>query len=210
MKDLKILGTRLLAGGVYKEVEIIGDCEVEGELNCSYANLVGNMQFDDKLIVNDNLSIIGNCVFNNYIESYMIDITGKLLCRGNIVCENFLCNGSINAFSISAKNVNICGSCRLNELNAEELLFENHIIEIDKIYARNINIKLAEEISFYNKSKIYVDYIECDKICVDAIKCNKLFANDVILGPNCEIEYIKYSNNIEVSPLAKVKEIVKL
>lgn len=57
---------------------------------------------------------------------------------------------------------------------------------------------------------IHVKEMEGDYLELDYVSSKRVSGHDVVIHDHCEIDRVEYQNSIEVSNLAKVKEIVKI
>ncbi len=133
-------------------------------------------------------------------------ISGKLTSPNEIQCQQMFCFGEVHADCVSADYLYVFP----NSANKVASLTGTDII----ISERWEQYALAKAFNNYYPKSLYpslmsVDSVEGDNISADNLKARYVAGKKIILG-NCEIERVEYSEELQASPQAKIKEAVKI
>ena len=152
--------------------------------------------------------------------------SGGVKINGSIKCESFYVSGSASiGGDVEAENVNISDVLNCDGLlNAENILINfdiNSDMNIGAIGGSKITIHKRANISknltllvslFKNKSgTLYVkNAIEGDHITIESVSAQRVSGRIVKIEKNCNINLVQYSEQIDISPDAKVEKIEKI
>ncbi|MDU2688961.1 MAG: hypothetical protein E7C44_15955 [Paeniclostridium sordellii] len=122
------------------------------------------------------------------IESEKIDLQGNIICEGLINCEDFylFTEGESKIGEIGATNIEICGGEK----------------------SRNIfNIFIPKRIK---NNHAYIKVIEGDNIKLSNCDVDIVRGKNIVIGENCKINKVEYSESIDINELSKVDNINKI
>ncbi len=172
------------------------------------------------------IGISGSFSCGELASSGKISVSGSAKCAGNIKCDLLSVSGSIKVGDgVEAEKVKIGGviNCA-GLLNAEniEIKFDRGMnigsiggsrIAIIREKKRKIGERLPLLSSLVKKinGNVCVDgSIEGDEIALEAVTCPRVTGRVVAIGKGCEIDLVQYSDQIEISPDAKVLKTEKI
>ena len=122
------------------------------------------------------------------IESEKIDLQGNIICEWLINCEDFylFTEGESKIGEIGATNIEICGGEK----------------------SRNIfNIFIPKRIK---NNHAYIKVIEGDNIKLSNCDVDIVRGKNIVIGENCKINKVEYSESIDINELSKVDDINKI
>jgi hypothetical protein len=155
---------------------------------------------------------------NSEIKCDNIHLEGYTVCENGIIAKAFVKSEGrliVNSIIRSPKIV-LYGSIRCDELHSKEtIFFINGNSNIKNIICRNINviIKICDSnFKLLNKTPQIVieSIIASEKIDIISSICNEIEAPDVIVGKNCRIGKVKYTNSLTINDNAIVNVVEKI
>ena len=227
---MNLSGSCVVTGGEYDEIiSIAGSCKINGNIKCPEIKCSGSVKADGDIVCTGSIETAGS--FHS-LGSVKADIffktAGVASIEGNLKCETLKSSGSLHiGEGIEAENVMIGGTivCR-GLLNAEKTdikIFDD--CNVGSIGGGKITITLAEEKKEKKEKKrlplftmltktdhaptsaptFTVDEsIEGDTIALEYVKAPLVIGRVVAIGAGCVIDTIRYQDEIEISPEAKV------
>ena len=160
------------------------------------------------------------------ISSGKIICSGGAKCEKNIKCDELSVSGSIKiGEDVEAEKIKIDGIINCSGLlNAEdiEIKFDKGM-DIGSIGGSKIIIikepkrKFGERLPLLSSlvkkinGNVHVEgSIEGDEIALEAVTCPRVTGRVVAVGAGCDIDLVQYSDQIEVSPDARVGKTEKI
>jgi hypothetical protein len=190
-KDGSFLGIFNFGGlfGSVNKVSLKGD--ISGETLESVLQLESNGILDFK-----------NLIFKNSFKAI-----------NDIECEQFYSLGEIDAQGINSEYTFIrpCPNSKINTITGSKLMIcrdfslTNEFINIPKNYSDS----LYEE--YDNKVGVLeIGLIEADDIYVENVNVDYIRGKNIVIGSNCHIKQLEYTNEIEISKNSIVAKGVKI
>ena len=194
-----------------EEVEVSGSCNIAQGVTAKAVSASGSLRIGGDMTVEDK-----------------IKASGSLDCDGNIKCATLNCAGSIYAGGeITADEIRISGRVKCAGLmNAERIEIDmsgaNLTSAVGSIGGSEIkvyNSKGAKAISRIpllkhivgGNGRLRVDeLIEGDVIALENVTAPKVVGRIVAIGAGCEVDFVQYSEKIEIHPNAKVEKYEKI
>ncbi|MFS0862676.1 polymer-forming cytoskeletal protein [Fredinandcohnia sp. 179-A 10B2 NHS] len=232
--DLIINGMGSSSGGSFNKVSINGKGTVNGNVECNEfrlngsgtvngnlkgsnghisgsGNIEGQIEFEEFLIdgsgtIQDNafvkkMKISGKGSVGGNLEGEEVRIKGKAKIGGDCEADVFKGEG---AFSIGGLlnadliDIIIVGECRAKEIGGQNI----KVIQKPK--------GLLQLFKSVYPTSLRVDTVEADEIEIENTHAKMVRGNNVIIGPDCEIEVVEYSGTYKQDSSAKVKETRKI
>lgn len=212
MKDIKISGVGTIAGGDYGDIRITGSGKMDGNINCRNLNVHGKATVLGKLTCENTINASGSIKTTGEVEALKLAVSGSFSAKERVETDSFIVTGSCTIATLSSSNVTITGRCNINEANIDKLKIHARKFNIKTLYANEVIIKIKGiKWNLLNSLNCgVIDHIECTTIQADTLFCKKLYAKDVILGADCQVDYLEYSGNLQKHPKAVVMETVKV
>lgn len=238
--DMKISGVGTLGCGEYENVHISGSCKSEGLIRCrelhvsgllngesfecsEEAHLSGRGKFSGNLSAKElHVSGAVTCL-GNITATEKVLLSGMVTCEKNIKTYDLRSSGytKING-DLEAESVVISGGIQCNGLlNAENIHIKldgsckNEIgsigcakIKVEKVFVKpNFFKKLLGDNTFTFNVR---ENIEGDEVELQSTVAKAVVGRTVIIGDDCKIDTLQYSESCEISPKATVNRIEKI
>ncbi|MFD3156156.1 cell shape determination protein CcmA [Haloimpatiens sp. FM7330] len=235
--NLKITGAGESTGGKYNEVTISGAGEINGDMECNMFKVAGSGEVHGNL-QSKIIKASGAFEVNGNIEGEDIDGKGAVDINGTLKCKNVNMAGAVDidgdlygdiikisgALDIKknceAEILNLKGCFDIEGLlNAGQINIEMkrrcNVKEIggEKIEIRRINESFVSRLfnlSSGRRGKLECEVIEGDDIYLEYTEAEVVRGNNIVLGPECEIQCVEYRDSFDAaqdSKVAKVKRI---
>ena len=189
--------------------KISGSSAFSGNVSAGYIGISGSFSCGGELISNGK-----------------IICSGGAKCEKSIKCDELAVSGSIKiGEDVEAEKIKIDGviDCK-GLLNAEdvEIKFDKGM-DIGSIGGSKIIIikepkrKFGERLPLFSSlvkkinGNVHVEgSIEGDEIALEAVTCPRVTGRVVAVGAGCDIDLVQYSDQIEISPDARVEKTEKI
>lgn len=153
-----------------------------------------------------NFKVGPDCNFKNIVNM------NKILSGDKIYCNNLISFSSIVTDLINADTIYITAvaGTKIKQIEGEYVWIGRQLPRHERItnIPKTLNSLIMSKIR--KIKKIEVDTIEADVIDIDYVKAIKICGEIVNVGDNCNIDYIEYSKELNLSKKAIVKSVVKL
>ena len=192
-----------------EEVKVSGACKIENSISAQ------------NVYVSGALKVGGDVSADKEIR-----LSGGISCGGSLKCESFKCSGGLDVGSeIEAEEIRISGSIKCRGLmNAEkiEISLENsntasRVGSIGggevKIYGQKSKMNrmpLLNKLVGHGGNLTVDELIEGDVVALEFVTSPKVTGRVVAIGEGCEVDLVRYSEEIEIHPKAVVGKCEKI
>lgn len=187
-----------------KKLTVSGSMNVEGRVTGGDVTISGSFKTNNDLNVK-SLNISGSMKTAGMVKSEVITVYGSLSTEKGSECEVFTAKGHLSMNGLlNAENVKIThgGFSYVPEIGGET-------IEISRFDNRNFFTRLLSKL-FTARSNFKSELIEGSAIKLDYTNASVVRGDAVTIGPKCNINLVEYTEDIQVHPTAKVKEVKKI
>ena len=201
-------------------VRVGGSCEVDGalemiadgDLEAGRLSVDGAIRVNGNVKVEDEFDTDGASKIKGDVKCDSLTVDGALHAGGGIEAETvevdgaIECGGLLNAESI---NVTLTGNCRdrAGSIGGEEIrikIGENGRISDNHFFPKFVGVIMDE-------GRFTVDeYIEGDTVEIENVTVPVVTGRIVSIGAGCDIDTVRYSEQCEVSPDAKVGKVEQI
>ncbi|RXK17499.1 hypothetical protein [Macrococcus sp. DPC7161] len=145
-KDLNVTAKSTIEGGTYNNINVMGMCDVEGELEAVEVNVLGKMTVEGDMKVSE-LNTKGKLDVEGNLNCQAFNTTGKTNVEGNLQVENCKVTGMTTVDgSITGKTIAITGILSVDENVEVETFVSSGKVNIDGLLnADTINILLGNK-----------------------------------------------------------------
>lgn len=228
VKELDINGVGKFKGVVKaKSIEINGVAKFLEDTSCEKLQVDGSGNFKENLKVS-SIVVNGSARVDKMIQGEKADIEGGLVALEGAEFDNVEVNGAFKTLkSLEVEEIKCDGILNIgDELNGEKIIITlKGASKIGTIGGHEIKVKKG---SFYGSHQVFImikdlfsnetinydglicEEIEGDEIDIEHTKSKMVRGNNVVIGNNCEIGKVEYSESIMVSPSAKIREKIKI
>ena len=221
LHSINLDGVGSSGGGKFEDINISGVYSLKGDIICNKLDVSGvlknskNIQCEEfkvsgvlksseslkaqdinvsgvatieKNIKSHKISGEGCIKVKEDIESEKIDLQGNIICDGLINCEDFylFTEGESRIGEIGATNIEICG--------------EKKSKNIFKIF-------IPKRIK---NNRAYIKVIEGDNIKLSDCEVDIVRGKNIVIGENCKINKVEYSESIDINELSKIDSVDKI
>lgn len=202
-------------------VKSVGDIVCEGE-----AKISGTMRAEGNVRAG-SLKVSGSCSVDKSVSiKGDVVLSGSLKVGESLKCTEIAVGGglTVNA-DIEAENIKIEGTVQCGGLmNAEkiEIRIEHSENKISSIGGSEISVYPGKT-SFVNKVPILSKIVGCkvgmleveegiegDSVSIASVKCPSVVGRIVKIGADCEIDVVKYSEEVTIDTEAKIGKCEKI
>jgi len=188
---------------------ISGSSHFSGNIEAADVKVAGSLHCDGELIANESFSTSGSTRCGKSIKCEHLSVSGALKVDGDIESESVKVGGTLNCTGL---------------LNAEniEIKFDRGM-NIGSIGGSKIVIVSEKGIKFFQRLPLFSalaksatkgvnvnSSIEGDEVALEHVTCPRVTGRVVAIGQGCNIDLVQYSEDIEISPDAKVGKTEKI
>jgi len=195
------------------------------EIECSEKFRVSGSSSFSGDIKAKTISVSGalSCDGGLYAEEE-ISCSGSVKCKNGIKCEELKVSGAMRAkLDIEAERVRVRGTLNCEGLlNAEDIEIRyDRSMEIGSIGGSKIVIFSEGKDSFLKRLPLFSSLarsssvsisgaVEGDEIALEGTEAPRVTGRVVAIGRGCHIDLVQYSEDVEISPDAKVLKCEKI
>lgn len=189
------------------EMEIAGSSKFDKNLKAGSLSIAGSYSCGGDITVKEKMSTAGSFKCDGSIKAGKLSIAGSGKLNGDAEAETIHisgkldCDGLLNAEEIEIKyesgmEIGSIGGSRINIY--------------PKKYKRKMKLPLFSAL-IRNSSAVRVNYsIEGDVIALEGVITPRVSGRIVAISDGCEIDLVQYSEQVEISPNAKVGKTEKI
>jgi cytoskeletal protein CcmA (bactofilin family) len=192
-------GSGTVNGNVKAAKAIIsGNGKIQGNIEGQSLTIDGTAKIANNLYVK-KLKVSGKATVGGKVKSDDIKVRGRLTVEGNCEAETFkaesqfLIGGLLTADDIEIK---LFGNCKAKEIGGQTIIIK-HKAALLGLFKPLLQTHLETEL------------IEGDKIEIESTKAHIVRGNNIIIGPNCDIDIVEYTGELTMDKKATVKEVRK-
>ncbi|OLS36264.1 hypothetical protein BTR22_12230 [Alkalihalophilus pseudofirmus] len=200
--DFECNGSAKINGGITSQRAVInGSAKVQGSLSSEQVEVYGDLTIDGNTSF-QKMEIKGHTRVKQSIKGDDILLEGIIKVAGDCEVERAELNGAFTIDGLlNADQVEIIlhGKSSVKEIGGEVITVKRNrhpILHLDKLIK-----PLSKELQ--------ADIIEGDIVKLENTKANVVRGKTVEIGPGCEVEFVEYSSDLNVSEKAVVKKSEK-
>ncbi|MCL6548196.1 MAG: polymer-forming cytoskeletal protein [Alicyclobacillus sp.] len=189
--DIRIIGNGCAAGGHYRRVHVVGDAVFDGPVVCEDLHVTGNVRAYGAFQCR-RLHLKGELRVDGDVHADEVHILGMIIVRGNLEGERVNLRGGAQVdglFSADDLSVRAYGPVRVGEMGGGR-------------------IDIRSRGWFAQVTDVDASVIEGDEVRLRNIRTSLVRGRTVVVGPRCEVQRIEYSARADISPRARVGEVV--
>ncbi len=202
---LKSLGEIVCSG----DVKVSGSMRTEHGIKGTSMKVSGSCTANGDVVVKDEISVSGSLKSGGRIKASKIKVGGTLHSKNGIEAEEIKiegkikCEGLLNAERLEIKLGHFENS--ISGIGGSEIL-----ISPGKTVSFVKKVPLISKIAGADVGKLSIDEgIEGDTVKISFTKCKNVIGRVVEIGPECEIESVKYTDSVCIDPGAKIGKCEK-
>lgn len=194
------------------EIRISGSCGFSGNVSAGSVGISGGSSFGGDIEVKEQVSVSGGMSCDGNIKCKQFRVSGNSKVAGDAEAEYAKIRGSLNCDGLlNAEEVDIEfeKSMDVGSIGGSKIvIYKRHGEEKKKrarlpLFASLIKRTTVGEVRVKNA-------IEGDEIALEGVVAPRVSGRVVAIGADCDIELVQYSEQVEVSPEAKVGRTEKI
>ncbi|GGH33197.1 hypothetical protein [Paenibacillus segetis] len=229
--NLKIVGDSGSNGGFFDKVSIVGDAEINGDVDCRTFKCTGTVKIDGSL-KSDQLKATGDVTTSGSLQGGEMNLTGNLNISGSLTATKTRLNGDVHiGEGISGDEIGIFGSCTVKNgcqveyfrlkgalqtegmINAERvemrLVGSSHAMEIVGGDIRVEPLPAWKWISMlkpWGTPDLKAELIEGDTVYLEHTVADVVRGGNVTIGPGCRIRRVEYRDHFRYDKQSEIAE----
>ena len=189
------------------EIHVSGACDFGGDVKAKTLHISGAINCDKNLTALESVHLSGGVNVGENLKCSTLDAHGGLNIDGDIEAETasihgaLCCGGLLNAESIE---IDTKDGCMIGSIGGSKIVIK---------YKKRKFFKNLISITFNDKQVRGVQVeqsIEGDDIDVNNVTCPRVSGRVVVIGEDCDIALLQYSESYEIHEKAKVGRIEKI
>ncbi len=215
--DMHISGSGTIAAGNYGGIRVNGSGKIRGSITCTGLYCSGSAKAEGDIVCSGEVKCSGSIHCNGKVEAELFSCSGSARTDSGIKAGTVKVSGSIRASDIEAECIVINGGCGVSGLmNAETIEINlNGGCTVGSIGCGKLTVKPGNGCGLVlfgiRKNNIFeADTIEGDEITLENTTADIVRGNNVIIGKNCNIKTVEYSQSLSVDPSSTVREQLKI
>lgn len=209
VEELRISGAGKVQGRTEAEkIVASGSAVFAGDVIAEEMRVSGSTRVDGHIEVKE-LKCSGTFRATQSITSEYIKVSGDLSVDGDVEAEIFKASGGFKIkglLSADRIEIRLGGRCRAQEIGGER-------IEVQRGGWKEKGILLDGLIKLFTgggTAELHTTQIEGDEITLEDTTAEVVRGKRIVIGPNCKIKLVEYSESLKVAAESEVEERVKL
>ena len=199
MTDLNAAGVITCNGGTFDKVKIEGVVSINSDITCGDMSVEGVCRVRGGITCG-TAKIAGTATVYGPMAAESIALQGMLKISGDLSCDSLNADGTLDVEGVlSADDIEILMSsgCGIREVCGHSL----------KLRRRSSSVFMS--IFKARRNGFKANSIECDVVDIEHAKVGSISADRVVLGDGCEIDRVEYISSADISPKARIGQLVK-
>jgi cytoskeletal protein CcmA (bactofilin family) len=197
----KCNGTGRVTGDVVSEkAKINGNAKINGKVSCINFTIEGTASIKEDVNI-DEMTVRGKGSIGRNVKGEIIKVQGSITVGMDCEVEKFHLDGrfTINGLLSAEKiEMNITGDCKAGEIGGQT------------IHVRQKTNPLRNLLKPVFPIKLETDLIEGDFIELENTKARTVRGNHIIIGENCEVEFVEYKDSLRIDGNGRVNKSVQI
>ncbi len=188
------------------DIRISGSCGFSGNVSAGSLGVSGGSAFGGDIEVEERVTISGGMSCDGNVKCKQLQVSGNTKISGDVEAElakirgALDCEGLLNAEEV---DIEFEKSMEVGSIGGSKIvIYKRHGEEKKKKARLTLFSSLIKKTTV---GTVYVNSaIEGDEIALEGVVCPRVSGRVVAIGADCEIELVQYSEQVEISPEAKV------
>ncbi len=192
-----------------ENISVSGSCHFAKSMSSKNMTVSGSVKVDEDITATDTVKISGSVRCGGTIKCSALKCSGSADIGKEIAADEVYISGRINcAGLVNAEKLEISldSLCKIGAIGGSEIKVHND-------YKRkNIDrLPLLSRLVGTETGRLNVDeLVEGDIVAIEHVKAPCVVGRVVAIGTGCEIDLVRYSEEIEIHPDAKVGKSEKI
>ena len=185
-----------------EELKVSGAMKVEGNTTAQNISVSGSFKGSGDCIAENELKISGSAATEGNIKCSSLKSSGVISTDGGIESDEVKISGVINCGGLlNAEKIDIeisSNGSKIESIGGSEIR-----ICSDQMNKGILRLPLFKKLASNGALKVAED-IEGDIIAIENVRAKRVVGRIVAIGRGCDIDEVRYSEEIEINPDARV------
>lgn len=189
--------------------KVSGSSSFSGNVNAGYIGVSGSFSCGGEMLSKGKISCSGGAKCGKSIKCEELKVSGSIKAGGDVEAESIKIDGVINcAGLLNAEDIEIKFDRGMNigSIGGSKIVI---IREQRRRFGERLQL-FSSLVKKANGNVCVEGPIEGDDIALEAVTCPRVTGRIVAIGEGCEINLVQYSDQVEISPKAKVGKTEKI
>ena len=192
LESITITGVGNVSSGNYKEINITGTANFQGEITAETVKILGICSSKSTLTA-ERFCVNGIFTAHAPVHGGAVEINGNLTTQSKLECDSITCSGLLTANdTVSADHIDIGGV-----VCAKEIFGDRVTIHPESFVSPRI-------------SHSKVDHIECTDLTASLCDFGEIWVQNVTLSGGCTVEKLYCDGELNLSPDCKVGKVYRM
>lgn len=195
--------TRIDGNVTAGEIKASGATSIRGSVDARELHASGSMKAEGGATVEGEVRVSGSSSFGGPIRARNVRAMGSLRAGKGIECETLTIAGSFDVDGLvnaGTAEIDMAGPCHIDEIGGERIT----------VRRRGLLSVLGFQLPFGLGGVLTANSIEATSVSLESTRAKVVRGAEVSIGSGCEIDRVEYSQSLDVSPDAVVRERVKV
>lgn len=187
------------------DFHVSGSCAFSGKVTAENVVISGGSSFGGDVEAKERVVISGGMRCGGDVKCKQLQISGNGTISGDVEAElakirgNLNCDGLLNAEEV---DIEFEKGMEVGSIGGSKIvIYRRH----GKMKKKRIRLPLFSSLIKNVEGNVYVNNsIEGDEIALEGVVTPRVSGRVVAIGADCEVELVQYSEQVEISPEAKV------
>jgi len=187
-----------------KDFHISGSCRFSGNVSAGNLVISGGTSFGGDVEAKERIAVSGGMSCDGNVRCKQLQVSGNGTVSGDVEAEfakvrgGLSCEGLLNAEEV---DIEYDKSMEVGSIGGSKIMiYKRHGKE-----KKRIRLPLFSSLVKSTTGEVRVKTsIEGDEIALEGVVTPRVSGRVVAIGADCEIELVQYSEQVEISPEAKV------
>lgn len=210
--NMHISGSGTIAAGDYGSIHVSGSGRINGSVTCADLHCSGSATAEGDVISSGDVKCSGSFHGSGKVEAALVSCSGSAKVDGGIKADTIKADGAIKAANMEAERIVVSGACGVPGLmNAETIEIKlGGRCTVGSIGCGKLTVKPGIGCERFllgckRDDLLEVGTIEGDEIELENTTADIVRGKNIIIGKNCTIKTVEYSQNLTVNPSSEVK-----
>lgn len=187
------------------DFQVSGSCSFSGNVLAGNVTISGGSSFGRNVEAKERVTISGGMRCEGDLRCKQLQVSGNATVTGDTEAEYIKVRGNINCEGLlNAEEVDIEfeKGMEVGSIGGSKIvIYKRH----GKMKKKRIRLPLFSSLVKRASGEVCViNSIEGDEIALEGVTAPRVSGRVVAIGADCEIELVQYSEQVEISPEAKV------
>lgn len=236
-QSIKSMGNNVFEDSLYENISVMGNIKFVNEVQVNEVDATGTIKANEYIKIED-MHLVGELFAKKAVHINRLNCTGKIDITGDLSFEQFQSKGTLDVEGhIAGNNIKFTGilncneDCEVEQFDVNGAVNIKGLLNADTIKIRVHELSQIKEIGG-NKITVYAGsykkllglvksitgsprILECKSIEGDDIDINDVHVSvvrgkNIKIGDNVKAEHVEYSDSIDISSSAYVKECIQV